>query len=234
MIKRKSENFREALMHENAHIPYENGIVNITLNSESLYEVVAPGFRFDDYADFVEACFTKKELEVVSAGQTADITFNLTISDDLEDQMLKNQFAQAREREEASLGKLYEGMYINMSAEKALGDAPVVSCNTLTEDALIEIDIPLYLRAEGRSYWIMVSNMGDCVLLPDLDAEPDNITVSTHNLSQSVLLYQDPLDSLESGQAKESRFQISHIFWGGIVLLLAAWLVISYLYKKNM
>ena len=221
-------------MSEITHIPYENGTVNITLNSESLYEVAAPDFRFNDYADFVEACFTKKELEAVSEGQTADITFNLTISDDLEDEMLKNHFSLAREREEASLGKLYEGMYVSMSAEKALGEGPGVSCNTLTEDALIEIDIPLYLRAEGRSYWIMVNNMGDCALLPDLDEEPDTVTVSTHNLSQGLLLYQDPLDSLESVLSKESHFQISYIFWGCIVLLLAAWLFIGHLHKKNM
>ena len=221
-------------MHETTHIPYQDGTVNITPNSESLYEVVAPGFRFDDYADFVEACFTKKELETVSAGQNAEITFNLTISDEIEDEMLKNQFAQAREREEASIGKLYEGMYIGMCAEKAIGDAPTESCNTLTEDALIEIDIPLYLRAEGRSYWIMVNNMGDCVLLPDLDTEPDIITVSTHNLSQGVLLYQDPLDSLESGQSKEFRLQSRHFFWGAVALLFALWLFITYLHKKNM
>lgn len=221
-------------MHETTHFSYESGTVNITTNSESLFEVAATDFRFDNYKDFVEAGFTPKELSVISAGQSADITFNLTISADIENEELKSQLLSGKEKEEKNTGMLTEGLYMEMSASKAVGDAPSEPISTLSSDAVLEIDIPLYLRAKDRTYYVLINNMGDCVLLNDLDNEPDTIRISTHNLTTGILLYQDPLDALEGGEAEHFQLQGRHFLWGGIVLLLGLWFFITHLHKKNM
>lgn len=221
-------------MHETTHLSYEEGTVNITLNSESSFEVVAPNFRCDDYNSFVNAGFTKKELEAISGGQTADIIFDLTISEDIENEELKSWFAAGKEKQEPHVGRLSDGMYIQMSATKAIGDAPYETISTLSEDTLIEMEIPLYLRSQDRNYYIMISNMGDCVLLPDLDNEPETITFSTHNMTTGILLYLDPLEAREKGEAEKFRLQPHHLLWAGVVLLILAWIFITHFHKKNM
>ena len=221
-------------MHETTRLSFEEGTVNITLNSESLYEIAPPAYRPADYDNLVEACFTKKELEAISGGQTADLSLNLAISEDISDEFLKQQLDAAIQKEEASLGKLSEGMYIEFSAEKTAPGSPSESLSTLSDDVFIEIDVPLYLISEERSYWIMVSNMGEYVLLPDLDPEPDSITISTHNLGTGIILYQDPLDSLADNSETGSHPNIRHFLFAGIILLLALWIFLTHLHKNDM
>lgn len=220
-------------MHETTHLSYMDGTVNITLDSESLTEIAAPAYRFDDYNSLVEACLTKKELDAVSGGATADLNVYCTITDDIADDVLKTQFSKAIEKEERDLGQLTEGMYIDLSAVKSTAGGAQELISNLSEDVTLVIDVPLYLISEDRSYWIMISNMGEFVLLPDIDNEPDTITISAHNLTTGLLLYQDPLDSLQSSQSESFTLKGRHFLLGGIIILLFAWFILTRLHKND-
>ncbi len=62
-------------MHEVTHITYGSGAVEIVLDSASLTEVTAPDLRFGDYPKLVTSCFTQKELDMISGGEGAKLTF---------------------------------------------------------------------------------------------------------------------------------------------------------------
>lgn len=220
-------------MHETTHLSHDEGTVNITLNSESLYEIAAPAYRLVDYDAFLEACFTKKELELISGGQVADASINLTISEDIGDEVLKDQLSAARHKEEANQGVLSEAMYVELSAQKSVGDSSPEAISSLSEDMFLEMDIPLYLIQENRSYWVLMSNMGEAVLLPDIDSEPNTITISTHNIGTGIILYQDPLDSLSEASKEGFHLKGIHLLYAGIVLLLGVWLIITHLHKND-
>lgn len=218
---------------ETTHFSYKEGTVNISLSSESLTEVAAPSVRYEDPSLLVEACFTPKELETISSGEVADVSLFFTISDDIDNDSVKNQLTFARESEEVSLGKLTEGVFLDMSSYKSVGDGAGESLTSLSEDTLITIDIPLYLIAEDRSYWVLMDHMGECILMPDMDSEPNSITIATRSFGTGVILYQDPLDSLS--QQHDNSFHISskYFIMAGIVFLAVLWVIVDRLHKKG-
>ncbi len=220
-------------MHETTHFSYNNGTVNIQLGSDSLSEIAAPDFRFEDYNRLVKACFNTKQLQTISDGETADISFNLTLSDDIENSSIKSRLSKAREKEEATLGKLTESVYMDFSLNRSLSPETAEEPDSFYSDCTMQIDIPLYLISEGRSYWLMTEYMGKSVLLPDLDNEPDSITIEARSMTTGVLLYQDPLDSLTNEQAGTIHIQKRYFFIPGILLLIGLWFFINHLHKKS-
>ena len=220
-------------MHEVTHISYGNGGVDVVLDSSSQTLVAAPNFRFGDYTTLVSSCFTPKELDRISEGNSAEITFYFAVTDEIEDELLKTQYRDAIEQNEAVIGNLNEGILIDVDVKKTIGnDAPtdILSC---ADDVELQMDIPLFLIKENRSYFVLADKGGEFVLLPDSTPDADVLTVKTHSFVPGILLYQDPKESLLEKEDSIFRLEMRHVLLGGIVLLIVLWVFIDYLHKKS-
>lgn len=219
-------------MHEVTHISYGDGGVDVVLDSSSQTSVAAPDFRFGDYTALVSSCFTPKELDRISEGNTAEITFYFVVTDEIEDELLQEQYQGAIAENEAQVGNLSEGILIDLSATKAIGgDVPsnLVSCS---DDVELQMDVPLFLVKEDRSYYVLADNRGEMILLPDATPEADVLTVKTHNFCPGLLLYQDANESLIQKEDNRLHFDMRNVCFVGIVLLVVLWVFIDRLHKK--
>lgn len=220
-------------MHQVTNISYGEGSVNIVLDSSSQMEVIAPEFRFGDYSSVVTSCFTQKELERISEGENALLTFYFVVSDEVEDEQLLAQYGKAIEESEEQIGRLTEGIYLDVSASKAISDDKESSLVTLFSDVDVQMDIPLYLIGEGRSYFFMSSNMGNCELIEDTSPDADVLTISTDIMCPGVILYQDIGDSLIERDDKTFKIKTTHLAIIGIAVLVILWVVLDKMHKNG-
>lgn len=220
-------------MHQVTNISYGECTVNIVLDSSSQMEVVAPDFRFADYSSVVTACFTPKELERISEGENGLLTFYFVVSDSIEDESLFAQYSKAIEENEAQVGRLIEGIYVDVSATKTISDESESALLTLSSEVDVQMDIPLYLVGEGRSYFFLSSNMGNCRLIEDASPDADVLTISTNVMCPGMVLYQDIGDSLIERNDKSLKIKTQHLFVAGIVVLVVLWFFIDQVHKNN-
>ncbi len=221
-------------MHEVTHISYGDGGVDVVLDSSSQTSVAAPNFRFGDYAALVSSCFTQKELDRISEGNRAEITFYFVVTDEIEDELLQSQYMDAIAANEETVGNLNEGILIDISAQKAISDdepSDLVSCS---DDVELQMDIPLFLVKEDRSYYVLADNRGEFILLSDATPDADVFTVKTHSFVPGILLYQDPKESLIEHKDNTLKLDMKQVLFGGIVLLIILWVFIDYLHKKSL
>lgn len=221
-------------MHQVTNISYGEGTVNIVLDCASQMEVVAPDIRFGDYSSVVTSCFTQKELEEISEGENARLTFYFVVSDETEDELLKEQYTRAIEENEKEIGNLTEGIFVDVSAYKVVADGKESSVETLSSNVDVQMDIPLYLVGEGRSYFYLSSNMGDCRLYDDSSPEADVLTINTDKLCSGVVLYQDIGESLIERDENVFKIKTQHLFLAGIAVLVILWVFIDRVHKKNL
>ena len=221
-------------MHQVTHISYGEGTVNIVLDSSSQTEVVAPDIRFGDYTGVVTSCFTQKELDRISQGEPASLTFYFVVSDQAENELLEEQYTKAIETNEEFLGNLTEGIYVDVKASKAVSDDADTSVVNLTSDVDVQMDLPLYLVREGRSYFFLSNSMGECELYKDASPDADVITINTDTLCSGVVLYQDIDESLIEDGKEPFRLKSQHLFLAGIVALVALWSLVEHVHRKNL
>ncbi len=220
-------------MHEVTHISYGNGGVDVVLDSSSQTSVAAPNFRFGDYTALVSSCFTPKELDRISEGNSAEITFYFVVTDEIEDELLKSQYYDAIEQNETVIGNLNEGVLIDVAAQKVIGDDEPTDFVSCAEDVELQMDIPLFLIKEDRSYFVLADNRGEFVLMLDATPDADVLTLKTHSFVPGILLYQDPKESLIEKKDTGFRLDMRQVLFGGIVLLAVLWVFIDYLHKKS-
>ena len=220
-------------MHQVTNISYGEGTVNIVLDSSSQMEVVAPDFRFADYSSVVTACFTPKELDRISEGNSAEITFYFVVTDEIEDELLKSQYYDAIEQNETVIGNLNEGVLIDVAAKKVIGDDVPTDLVSCAEDVELQMDIPLFLIKEDRSYFVLADNRGEFVLMSDATPDADVLTLKTHSFVPGILLYQDPKESLLEKKDTGFRLDMRQVLFGGIVVLAVLWVFIDYMHKKS-
>ena len=73
--------------------------------------------------------------------------------------------------------------------------------------------------------------MGVCNLEKDIDIDADTLTVSTHDIGTTLLLYQAKNESLV--QTKEKlQIKSQHLFAAGIIVLVLAWFLIDRRHRK--
>lgn len=220
-------------MHQATHISYGEGKVNIVLDTSSQMEVAAPDFRFGDYSEVVTSCFTQKELDRISQGESADLTFSFVMSDDIDDAALKNHLYDAVSESEKTLGMLHEGVFISVSANKSFDDGQMVPVVNLQDEVDIQMDIPLYLVKEDRDYFFLTHNMGEDILFTDASPDADVLTIETDVIGDGVLLYQDSYESKIDKSQKGFNISIQHVFVLGAVVLIALWFAVDYMHRNN-
>ncbi len=219
-------------MHETTQIAYGDGTITITMSSESLTEVSAPDVRFGDYNKAVTACFTQKELEEISGGTDAEVNFDFVMRDELSDNSLGKVLDKAIARAEKTNGALHKGVFFDFTADKSIGGEAKQDLDEFYESVEVQFEIPLYLVAEDRYYYVMTSEAGGCELESDIDEEADTLSVSTNGIGTTVLLYQSEEESLVD-KATTLHIRSHHLFIGEIILLAVAWIFIDRSYKKG-
>ncbi len=220
-------------MHEVTHISYGEGTVSIALDSTSLTEVNSPNFRFGDYKSVVSSFFTPKELIRIENGESADLTFNFVVSDQPEDESFLEQLHSTINEKETEVGSLHEGLHIDISASKSIANESAQKIDSVADRIELQMDIPLYLVKEDRSYYYLESNMGDYEFISDFDEESNVLTLNTHAIGHGVLLYQDSLESLVEKKDPFINLKSEYLFLGGIVVLAGIWFFLERLRQNN-
>ena len=217
-------------MHESTNISYGSGNVTIIANSDSLTEVSAPIIRAGDYNELITSCLTKKEMNEVFEGASAEIVFNYVMRDDAPSEEVKEQFYEVIDGDR-TLSSYNEGFYMDVSAQKSIGSEPESDIYTLNNEVELQIEIPLFLKKDGRSFACIANNMGVCEVLEDADEEADTLSVSADCVGSYLLLYKDSAISPEHNNTAHRPTQ--YIFILGIIALLALWFAIDKLHKQN-
>lgn len=219
-------------MHQVTYISYGEGTVDIVLDSSSLNEVSAPEFRFGDYSKVVTSCFTQKELDRISKGENAEIIFSFVVSDEAEDELLQGEYSSAIEENEVVLGNLNEGIYVDIDAVKSLKDGKDIPLSDISSDIDIQVDIPLYLINEDRSYYYLTNKMGKYELFEDSTPDADVLTVNMDTISSGLILYQDRIESLIDHSKKSTTISLQHVLIAGIFCLIGLWFLVDHFHKN--
>ena len=130
-------------MQETTQVTYGEGTITVMMSTESANEVSAPDIRFGDYYQAVEASFTAKELEEISEGSSASLDFYYVMRDEFDNEEETQHFESGIEKAEMLTGPL-------QSSE----------IDVLYDDVEFQYEIPKYLVAENRVYYVMTDVMG--------------------------------------------------------------------------
>ena len=218
-------------MYETTQVTYGEGTITVTMSSESTTEVAAPDIRFGSYENAARACFTEKELEAISGGENAEVSFSFLMSDEIKDTGKLPLFEEAIEKESKELGTLHQGVFFDVDASKFVGFEEPEALGGFYEDVEMQYDIPLFLVTGDREYFILTEEMGVCNLEEDTDIDADTLTVSTHDIGTTLLLYQTQNESLVPTKEK-LQIKSQHLFAAGIIVLVLAWILIDRRHRK--
>ena len=218
-------------MYETTQVTYGEGTITVTMSSESTTEVAAPDIRFGSYENAARACFTEKELEAISGGENAEVSFSFLMSDEIKDTGKLPLFEEAIEKESKELGTLHQGVFFDVDASKTVGFEEPEALDGFYEDVEMQYDIPLFLVTGDREYFILTEEMGVCNLERDTDIDADTLTVSTHDIGTSLLLYQTQNESLVPTKEK-LQIKSQHLFAAGIIVLVLTWILIDRRHRK--
>ena len=81
------------------------------------------------------------------------------------------------------------GLYLDISLFKRIGDGQPQAITRTGQPIRIVLDIPEELRAEGRTFSILRMHEGRLTVLPDLDDNPNTLTLETDRFSTYALAY---------------------------------------------
>ncbi|WP_022764060.1 hypothetical protein [Butyrivibrio sp. XPD2006] len=219
-------------MQETTQVTYGEGTITVMVSTESETEVSAPDIRFGDYYQAVEASFTVKELEEISEGSSAFLDFHYVMTDEPDNEDEAAHFESGIERAQMLTGPLKTGVYFEVKAEKSVDGEEVNPIDTLYDDIEFQYELPRYLVAEKRAYYAMTDVMGVCDIEEDVDEDADTLSVSTHNIGTTLILYQDGKD--KAGQ-NQSGFVLKsqHLFILAIFALGLAWWALDKRYRQR-
>lgn len=179
---------------KSAEIAYGKGSIQVTIESvdesgKKETDQSIQGVMVSSYEDIIDACLDEEERSAVEAGEGVEI--RLTVSKvpeniSKEDQTLVQQAAEERAKEEEGFTL---ASFVDIQLEKRVGAAQWKKIANAKQELEITIDIPDELKVDGASYSIMRCHDGECVLLADLDENPDTITIRTKLFSTYAICY---------------------------------------------
>ncbi len=172
------------------------------------------------------AVLTPEQIELVGGGGTIEILIDvkdITDSVPLKDKEIIGEGIEAGRKDHPGLTL---GMYIDISMFIKIGTDDWNAITRTEEPVDVVIGIPETLKADGREFTIIRSHDGDYALLPDLDADPDNITVSTNLFSAYAIAYEQADGNLRCGLCHicPTFFGICYFIW--LAVIVAVFLII--------
>ena len=145
-----------------------------------------------------DAVLTPEEKQAAESG--TDIQIILTVED-----AAASVSAEDKKAVEAALGEFTTGQYLDISLLKIVGEVQ----NKISETAgtiRITMSVPDSLKntdtGKNREFAVIRVHNGEAVVLKDLDADADTVTIETDRFSTYVLVYNDA--DAGSGQKKNS------------------------------
>ena len=220
-------------MRESTQITYGEGIVNVELSSESLSEIPAPTFRFGNYEQVLDSCFTQKELGEIYEGDHANLTFSFVMSDEPNQTDEYETLSKAAVSSSRGIGKFSEGVVIKMNAAKSVGGGDEVRLDSLSGDVELQVEIPMYLIKQDRNYYFITDSLGACKLYMDLDADDSTLTVNTSSIGTSMILYRDIPQELVRTDGSHFKISPSYVFLLIIAMLLIFWHYVTGIHKNK-
>ena len=219
-------------MQETTQVTYGLGTITVIMSTESETEVAAPAIRFGDYYKAMSACLTAKELDEISEGKNAQVQFTCTMTDEPCNEEEISHFENGIERAEMLTGPLQSGVYFEVEAQKSVDGAEFDEITTLYDDVEVQFDIPLYLVAEKRVYYVMTDVKGVCDIQEDVDEDADTLSINTHNIGTTLILYQDGKDR-KNNSGSGFMIKSQYLFVIGIIALGFAWWALEKKYRKG-
>ena len=136
---------------------------------------------------------TKKRIEErVSEDYTESLSKEIIeMEDDFDNEEETQHFESSIEKAEMLTGPLQIGVCFEVEAVKSVGNGESSEIDVLYDDVEFQYEIPKYLVAENRVYYVMTDVMGVCELEDDIDKEADMLSISTHNVGATMILYRD-------------------------------------------
>ena len=219
-------------MHETTQISYGLGTVDIILNIESPNSFYEPNFHFTDYEQVLYSCLTQKELEQISDGEHAEITFNLNLTN-IPDMDITSSLSRFIEISDRFYNDLENGIFLNLEAYKSLEGGEPIKIEKFSEKTAFQLEIPTDLVKDGREFFLYTDSLGGTELYEDIDKELTTLSVNAGTIGNSVLLYREKSFISASAPGRLPTPNPQYLCVVGIVLLLLLWKRIDFLHKKE-
>ncbi len=179
------------------------------------------------------AVLSPEQIQLVEDGGTIEILIDvkdITDSVPLKDKEIIGEGIEESRKDHPGLTL---GMYIDISMFVKIGGG---DWNTITHTEKpidVVVGIPETLKAEGREFTIIRSHDGTYALLPDLDDNPDTITISTDLFSAYAIAYEQAEGSGKCGLCHicPTFLGICYFIW--IAVIVAAVLLIWILVRSR-
>ena len=219
-------------MQETTQVTYGEGTITVMMSTESANEVSAPDIRFGDYYQAVEASFTARELEEISEGSSASLNFYYVMRDEFDNEEETQHFESGIEKAEMLTGPLQRGVCFEVEAVKSVGNGESSEIDVLYDDVEFQYEIPKYLVAENRVYYVMTDVMGVCELEDDIDKEADTLSISTHDVGATMILYRDGKEE-ERQDKSESGIKTQYLILLAIFALGLVWWTLERRHRRG-
>ncbi len=189
-----------------------------------------------DTVAVANAVLTPEQIQLVGGGETIEIRVDVKdISETVPGQdkeIIENGLAECRKK----LPDLTLGMYVDISMFIKVGEGGWNAVTSTKEPVDVVIGIPETLKAEGREFTIIRSHDGTYTLLPDLDDNPDTITISTDLFSAYAIAYEQADQTDGNGKCGlchicPTFFGICYFIW--LAVILAVLLIIGAAIWRN-
>ncbi len=188
----------------------------------------------------VNAVLSPEQLQFVKDGETIEILIDvkdITDSIPLQDKEMIGDGVEAFREE---LPGLTLGMYIDISMFIKTGASDWDTVTETKEPIDVVIGVPEELKEDGRKFTVIRSHGGTYTLLPDIDDDPDTITVSTNLFSAYAIAYEEPEGAVRAGKCGlchicPAFLGICLFVWLAVILaaVLIIWIVIRRKKKKR-
>ncbi len=184
-----------------------------------------------DTVAVANAVLTPEQIQLVADGETIEIRIDVEDISDKAPQQDKDVIERGIKENRKELPNLTIGMYVDISMFIKIGES---DWNTITHtEELVDvvIGIPETLKAEGREFTIIRSHDGTYALLPDLDDNPDTITISTDLFSAYAIAYEQADGNLRCGLCHicPTFLGICYFIWLAVIviaILLIIWILV--------
>ncbi len=186
-----------------------------------------------DTVAVANAALSPEQIQLVNDGETIEVRIDVkdissTVSG-RDKEIIESGLAEYRKE----MPDLTLGMYVDISMFVRNGNGSWNAVTVTEEPVEVVIGIPEELKGKGRKFYIIRSHDGTYALLPDLDDNPDTITVSTNLFSAYAIAYEqaDQTDgNLRCGLCHicPTFLGICYFIWIAVIVaaLLLIWIVI--------
>lgn len=193
------------------------GAVIVTVVCED--EKYAAGAK--DTVAVANAVLTREQIQLVNDGETIEVRIDVKdISESVAEQD-KEAIERGLTQYRKEMPELTLGMYVDISMFIRIGESGWDTISSTEEPIEVTIGIPEELKEEDREFYIIRSHEGEYTLLPDMDDDPETITISTDKFSAYAFAYEQA-DKAEQG----ARCGLCHICPTFLGICYFVWLAI--------